>query len=367
MRILIVSHPALERESGAAQLALNLAAALCQRGHEAVAWSPEPLPPGTRWWNLHQRQRRAIERFAAREGPFDVIESPAVSATRRLARAGALVVRDVQPELLYLGYELKRQLGARVFPSPRTALHALGGGLLAGALVAGWRRARLIFCLGSRERAWMAGAFPRWEPKLRCYVTALADAEKEALAAVRRRRPGFEREREGTRFLWIGRWAPHKGTAALMAFLGARAARAGSADRFTLAGCGPAAERELPAQWLESGRVRVLPDFRRDELPELLAGHDAGLFTSEIEGWGICLNEMLESGLPVFATTAGGVDDLRPYFPEALRPFPPPERFDLHPPAEDLEANGYHARFNWPAVARSYEEQVLAALPEAQG
>jgi glycosyltransferase involved in cell wall biosynthesis len=363
MRILIVSHPALEWESGAAQLALNLAAALRGRGHEAVAWSPEPLPPGTHWWNLYQRQRRAIERYAAAEGPFDVIESPAVSATRRLARASALVVRDVQPELLYLSHELKRRLRTRFPPSPRTALHALGGGLLAGALVGGWRRARLIFCLGSRERAWMAGAFPRWEPKLRCYVTALADAEKEALAAVRRRRlPGSRGE--GARFLWIGRWATHKGTAVLMNLLGARA---GSADRFTLAGCGPAAERELPAEWLRSGRVRVLPAFRRDELPDLLAGHDAGLFTSEIEGWGICLNEMLESGLPVFATPAGGVDDLRPYFPAALRPFPPPERFDLRPPAEDLDANGYHARFNWPAIARAYEEQVLAALPETQG
>jgi glycosyltransferase involved in cell wall biosynthesis len=358
MRILIVSHPALERESGAAQTALDLAAALRQRGHDTVAWSPEPLPAGTRWWNLHQRQRRAIERFAAAEGPFDVIDSPPVSATRRLARAGCLVVRDVQPELLYLRHALRSQL--RSLPLPRLALHALGGGLLAGALVAGWRRARLILCLGSRERAWMARAFPRWEPKLRGYVIALTDAERAALAEVRRqRRP--RPEREGTRFLWIGRWAAHKGTAALLNLL---AARAGSADRFTLAGCGPAAERELPAQWLRSGRVRVIPAFRRAELPALLAGHDAGLFTSDVEGWGICLNEMLESGLPVFATTAGGVEDLRPYFPEALRPFPPPERFDSRLPAEDLEANGYAARFNWAAIARSYEEQVLAALRE---
>ena len=362
MRVLIVSHPALERESGAAQIALNLAAALRRRGHDAVAWSPEPLPADTRWWNLHQRQRREIERFAAAEGPFDVIDSPPVSATRRLARHGFLVVRDVQPELLYLRHEVRRQLGARFPPSPRTALHMVGGGLLAGALAAGWRRARLILCLGAAERAWMARAFPRWEPKLRGYVLALDDAERAALAEVRRRRRP-EPERRGARFLWIGRWASHKGTAALLRFL---AARAGSADRFTLAGCGPEAEREMPAEWLRSGRVRLLPSFRRDELPALLAGHDAGLFTSEVEGWGICLNEMLESGLPVFATAAGGVEDLRPYFPEALRPFPPPERLDPRPPAEDLEANGYHARFNWAAIARAYEEQVLAVVPEAR-
>ncbi len=359
MRILIVSHPALDRESGAAQIALNLAAALGERGHDAVAWSPEPLPADTRWWNVYQRQRRAIERFAAAAGPWDVIESPAVSATRRLARlarGGLLVVRDVQPELLYLRDALKRELRLR---SPRTLFHTLGGTLLAAALVGGWRRARLVLCLGSRERNWMAGAFPRWEGKLRTYVTAPADAEKSALAEVRRRRVPRP-DGEGARFLWIGRWTPHKGTAALRDLI---ASRARSADRFTLAGCGAAAERELPPEWLRSGRVRVIPTFRRADLPELLAGHDAGLFTSEVEGWGLCLNEMLESGLPVFATEAGGVDDLRPYFPATLRPFPPPERLDPQPPPEDLEANGYQARFCWGAIARGYEEALLAVLP----
>ena len=358
MRILIVSHPALDRESGAAQIALNLAAALGERGHDAVAWSPEPLPPDTRWWNVYQRQRRAIERFAAAEGPWDVIESPAVSATRRLARLGFLVVRDVQPELLYLRDALKRELRLR---SPRTLFHTLGGTLLAAALVGGWRRARLVLCLGSRERDWMAAAFPRWQGKLRTYVTAPADAEKGALAEVRRRR-ALAPEGEGIRFLWIGRWSPHKGTAALLALI---AARAGADDRFTLAGCGAGAERELPAEWLRSGRVRVIPAFRRADLPDLLAAHDAGLFTSEVEGWGLCLNEMLESGLPVYATEAGGVDDLRPYFPHALRPFPPPERIARDLPREDLEANGYQSRFNWGAIARGYEETLLAVWRRA--
>jgi glycosyltransferase involved in cell wall biosynthesis len=355
VRILIVSHPALDRESGAAQIALNLAAALRERGHDAVAWSPEPLPPDTRWWNVYQRQRRAIERFAAAGGPWDVIESPAVSATRRLARLGFLVVRDVQPELLYLRDALKRELRLR---SPRTLFHTFGGTLLAAALVAGWRRARLVLCLGSREREWMAAAFPRWEGKLRTYVTAPAEAEKGTLAEVRRRRSPIPGE-EGIRFLWIGRWTPHKGTAALRALI---AARAGSNERFTLAGCGPGAERELPAEWLRSGQVQVIPTFRRTALPDLLGRHDAGLFTSEVEGWGLCLNEMLESGLPVFATEAGGVDDLRPYFPHALRPFPPPERIALPPVVEDLEVNGYQGRFNWAAIAHAWEEDVLAAL-----
>ncbi len=292
MRIQIVSHPALERERGAAQTALDLAAALRQRGHDAFAWSPEPLPPDTRWWNLHQRQRRAIERFAAAEGPFDVIDSPPVSATRRLARAGCLVVRDVQPELLYLRRELRSQLrepplaaAGAARPGRRPPRRRPGGRLAAGAAdpLPGQPRARLDGPRVSALGAQAAGL--RHRPDRRRAGRPGRGAAAATPAAGAGRSP----------LLWIGRWAAHKGTAAL---LGLFAARAGSADRFTLAGCGPAAERELPAAWLRSGRVRVVPAFRRGELPALLAGHDAGLFTSDVEGWGICLNEMLESACP---------------------------------------------------------------------
>ena len=103
-----------------------------------------------------------------------------------------------------------------------------------------------------------------------------------------------------------------------------------------------------------------MPTFARAELPDLLVSHDAGIFTSNVEGWGLSLNEMLEAGLPVFATETGGVADLRPFFPQSLRPFPPPLRIEPWPQPEDLEANGYYARFDWAAVAKTYEEAVLA-------
>ena len=162
----------------------------------------------------------------------------------------------------------------------------------------------------------------------------------------------------GVRFLWIGRWSHQKGAQRLTAFLRERMA-AHPKDTFTLAGCGPAAARHLPAAWLRTGRVRLIPQFPRTALPDLLASHDAGLFTSKVEGWGLSLTEMLESGLPVYATEAGAVADLRPYFPGSLRPFPPPAEIAPACP-EDLRANGYYERFSWPEIARSYEAQVLS-------
>jgi hypothetical protein len=142
----------------------------------------------------------------------------------------------------------------------------------------------------------------------------------------------------------------------LLRFLGERAARHPD-DTFTLAGCGPGAERDLPAHLLREGRVRLVPSFPRSDLPALLAAHDAGLFTSEVEGWGLSLNEMLEAGLTVYATPAGGVADLRPFWGGRLQPFPPPARPVESLPEPDLGA--YLSFFSWPEIARRYEEEVL--------
>ena len=356
MKILLVSHPPLLAEFGAGQVVLNLGQALRDLGHDADGWSPEPLPAGTRWWNLWKYQRRAIERYAASRGPFDAIDVPAISASRELARHGALVVRSVQPELLYLRHAVAGDLAYRV--TPRSLLHAVLAGPRAAAILDGWRRARLILSQGTWEREWMRRRFPFWAAKLGMFVCATSPDEREALAAVRRQRQA-RLEKDGVRFLWIGRWTGHKGTGRLIDFFSARAA-AFPADTLTIAGCGPTAERDIPEALLRSGRVRLVPSFQRTELPSLLARHDAGLFTSSLEGWGLNLNEMLESGLPVYATEAGGVIDLRPYFPGQLLPFPPAGRPAV--PLPDLAANGYFERCSWPAIARSWEAQVGAAL-----
>lgn len=359
MRILLVSHPPLAAEMGAAQIALNLASALQARGHEAVAWSPEPLPPDTRWWNLWRRQASAAACFAAESGPWDLIDTPSIAASRELARTGPLLARSVQPELRYLWSDVRSDLAHAV--TPRAMLHAGLAAPRARAIASGWRRARTILCLGSLELAWMRRRHPAWSAKMSCYVCAPRPEERAALAAVRRARPPLA-PGGPRRFLWIGRWTAHKGTRRLLRFIGERLATAPE-DSFTLAGCGEAAAAGaagVPAAWLRSGRVRLVPAFARAELPALLAAHEVGLFTSEVEGWGLSLNEMLEAGLIVHATEAGGVPDLRLYYPQSLRPFPPPREI-AGGAREDLDANGYHEAFSWPAIARQYERVALGA------
>ena len=358
MRILIVTHPPLRPEYGAAQMALNLAAALQERGHEAVVRSTDPLPRQARWWSSWRWQRRRVEELLRSLPRFDVIDLPPVSLSRQVARAAPTVARSVQPEMRYFWCSLAGELARfpRLSPGfPARVLHSL---VLSLALYRAWKRAGIVLCLGSHEERWIGEHFASTRDRLAHYPSAPSQADQERLAEIRRRRP---QPRTVVRFLWIGRWTAHKGIRRLLEFVRERAA-ADPVASFTIAGCGEAARRNCPSALLASGRLRLLPEFGRESLGELLLDHDAGLFTSQAEGWGLSLSEMLESGLPVFATNEGGVSDLRPFFPRSLHPFPPPPGWKAAGTMEDLEAGGYYATFSWPAIARRYEELLADRL-----
>lgn len=357
MRLLIVTFGTANRESGAGQLALHLAGALRDRGHEVVSWASGEPPPSLRFWQHHPWRLRRLEAFLTAEAPFDTIDAPPIAVSARVARAARTVARSVQPDWLYFLADFGA-MGPRLRRRPfATVVHLLHSLALQRAIRSGCRRAARLLLLGSQELAWVRRRRPRLAAKSTAYFAAVPPGEHEALSLPRREpRPG------DLRYLWIGRWAAHKGVDTLCRFLASRIATH-PRERFTLAGCGPEAKESLPEEVRRSGRVEVVPAFSRAELPDLLARHDAGLFTSRVEGWGLSLNEMLEAGLTVFATRAGAVPDLEPFFPQRLLPFPPPEEVQLALPTEDLEANGYFRHFTWPAIAERYEREVLAALP----
>ena len=363
MRILIVSFVPLSHQFGAAQLAMHLAEGLRSRGHQAETWAPEAPPAGLSGWRHTAWRRLQLERHIEQTGPFDRVDLPPIALDRRIARRAATVVRSVQPDWLYFRAEWAGRRPLRN-GALRAAFHFAYGLAQQRAPRRGLLLADQILCLGSTERDALAQRHPRLREKLAFYVVAPTEAEQCALAAIRAARRTGEARGRGRRFLWIGRWAAHKGTEALVDFL-LRRRRERPEDSCTIAGCGPEALRDLPRELVESGCVRVVPAFDRPELGPLLANHDAGLFTSLAEGWGLSLNEMLESGLPVYATEAGGVADLRPYFPNALRPFPPPMEVESAP-SDDPEARGYFRRFCWERIAEEYERVLLTARAQAR-
>lgn len=353
MRILFAVLSPISAELGAAQMALNLAEGLRALGHEVVVWTPQPVPAGVRWWRHTAWLRRRIAEYVREDGRFDLVDAPPVAISRALARQCVTVARSVQPDLQYLWVEAlhgRRVEGRGLFMGLVTALY---NAYVAALVLAGWGRARGILCLGGLEYAWMRRWFPWWLGKTGMYVNALGDPERAGLAKIRSRRgvpPG-----PGLRWLWMGRWVAHKGADVCADFLRERLRQAPS-DTVTIAGCGPGIDQRLPVEFVRSGRIRVIPAYGRSDLAALLAGSDVGLFTSRAEGWGLTLQEMLESGLPVYATMAGAVHDLKGEFPRQLRAFSRVLPAGDEACAPDAPGEAYFLRFGWPAIAKAYLE-----------
>jgi glycosyltransferase involved in cell wall biosynthesis len=351
LRVLLVVLAPLDSTLGASQMALNLAGALRAAGVDATLWSPYPKKAVVPWWRELSWMRRSLREFVAKNGPFDVIDALPAALSGDLGRNAVLVARSVQPDLRYLWISMRARGPRRSYALARQAVEAAFGVYVATLIVSGWQLADHILCLGSLERDWMHRRFPWWRSKTTMYVNAIAGAERPVLAEVRRSRRAFPGG--PTRYLWLGRWTAHKGTRALVDFL-ERKASAGSADTVTIAGCGETVEHDIGPAVMTAANVTIVPRYGRDELPALLREHDAGLFTSSVEGWGLTIQEMLESGMPVYATEAGAVPDLRGSFAALLRPFPPPmeRESDARAPAELDPA--YLDRFNWDAIANDY-------------
>jgi glycosyltransferase involved in cell wall biosynthesis len=356
VRILIVGHCPLDRELGAAQIHLNLADGLRELGHSVRLWSPWPMEAGTHWATVEYTMREKLRAFLRTAEDFDLVDCPAFLNGRGfLKRKVTWVCRSVQPDIQYMVETLRARRGTSAPALTKTAFAASKTAALATLICLGWASADFIMCLGEVERAWIARKFPWLGPKLRAYDGAITEADGAEMKRVREsRRP--RRDHEPVRYLWIGRWAEHKGVALLEVFLRERLTL-GLNEQFTIAGCGAPGERAL-ASLLDSQRVRVVPTFTRGQLPGLLGEHHAGLFTSRVEGWGLVLNEMLESGLPVFATSAGGVKDLQGALGPAVQAFPPPAMFVSPPPPSAEQWARYDDRFRWKTIAARYVESV---------
>jgi phosphatidylinositol alpha-1,6-mannosyltransferase len=105
------------------------------------------------------------------------------------------------------------------------------------------------------------------------------------------------RDRGGCTFLYVGRLAPEKGLDVLLR------AFDDVPGRLLIAGSGPQ-EAELRSQ--TNGRVQLLGQLEREELPALYASADCFVLPSRSEPWGMVLNEAAAAGLPLVASEAAG-------------------------------------------------------------
>jgi len=363
LRILIVTHAPLSPKFGAGQMAINLAEAFRDQGHAVTCWSPHPMQACTRWWaelRNWQFMRSKLDEFLKTQKSFDVIDCYPLLLTERVAESGCSIARSVQPDILYRLSEIQNSQNngfkAIAFKAFNLFLILPYLSLL---LLQSWRRANYILCLGSIELEWMKKWFPWWKGKLVSYNNALSHREQIQVAKIRSCRQ--RREGEGCRFLWIGRWTHHKGITELTEFIQKRIPL-NPKDTFTIAGCGTYAEKQFSSRLLQSGNVKIISSFERNQIYSLLLNHDIGLFTSRVEGWGMVLNEMLESGMPVFATRAGGVTDLSTFCPDMIKLFPPKLEgvIDMLSCSTKTDMKDYYQTFSWLKIAEDYIKLVAS-------
>jgi len=371
LRILIMTHAPLSPEFGAGQMTINLGEAFRELGHDVTLWSSHPVPQSNfNIFSLFQHiwtARKKFDCFLANEAVFDIIDCSAVYISKQVLRSGTIVVsRSVQPEVLYLIHDLFQTSNFRnLLRKPFDIIDIL---LYTFYLIQGWQRASLVLCLGSLGFEWTKNKVPWISKKLDYYVNALASKEQQLLSKIR-----IDRKlnlSDSVRFLWVGRWSSHKGTSMLVKFI-LEQTNVRPDDSFTIAGCGSSAENDIPSHLIDSGRVKIIPTFDREDLYSLLAEHDVGLFTSKVEGWGLVLNEMLESGMNVYATNAGGVVDLMPLFPNLLRSFPVQSTISNQNNHDFRDSNWqkYYEHFTWTSIANHYLNQsaISSKLTQSEG
>lgn len=114
----------------------------------------------------------------------------------------------------------------------------------------------------------------------------------------------------GTGVAFVGSWLPRKGNDLAVRAITKVLARRPDQE-ILLAGTGASAETvlaDLPEQ--VRPRVRVVPGFRRQELPSILRGCGILLFPSRSEGYPLSLVEAMACGLVPVASAIPGVVDV---------------------------------------------------------
>jgi glycosyltransferase involved in cell wall biosynthesis len=324
LRILMVIHTHWTRDLGAPRVQLELAEELRALGHEVEKFSYEDAFPGRAaeradTFGFHGRLRAYLASnlsFAARAAAyvranarrFDVIDANQTDLPfpkHRLGFTGLLVARSVGLIPAYHEFDSfaaarwperssARQLARRLltYPGRRRRLRDVARSFRCADLINVSNRDDLtrLTRLGFGAKAVL---FP----------FGLAAARRAAFLAARR----SIAERLAARTVaFIGAWNSRKGAKDWPEIVERVLARQPAA-RFLLLGTGHTREyvlRDFPPALRPA--LQVIPSYRSEELPGLLAPATVGAFPGYLEGFGFGLLEMMAAGLPTAAYDAAG-------------------------------------------------------------
>jgi glycosyltransferase involved in cell wall biosynthesis len=325
LRILMVIHTPWTRDLGAPRVQLELAEELRALGHRVEKFSYEDAFPRPASRNGHRPGRlgqalavlRANRSFAARAGAyvaaharrFDVVEAHQTDLPlpkRRLGLGGLLVARSVGLIPVYREFE---RFAARRWPEPASARDLAHRALTwPGArrrnrdVLPSFRSADLIN-VSNRDDLRVVAEEMGFGDKAVMFPFGLSRSRAEAFA---RERATIAERLAAQTVAFIGTWNSRKGAKDWPEIV-ARVRRRVPGARFLFLGTGMSEEavrRGFPAAEQES--LAVVPAYRSEELPELLARATVGAFPGYLEGFGFGLLEKLAAGLPTVAYDAPG-------------------------------------------------------------
>jgi glycosyltransferase involved in cell wall biosynthesis len=319
LRILMVSHVPLVRELGAGRAQLDLAEDLRRLGHEIAFYDVRNAFPNGRRGRRFRPDRfgeHAAAFIRSRAGRFDVVDAHhgVLPYTKRdLGLDGLLVARSSG---LYAFYAEFARHAAATWPAlipgtaPGQALQRLRSRQRDRDCRRSLQECDFALLLTDDEVTWAnreLGVSDRW------VAVPHGLREKDATALAAARRPAEDRQRQ-CEVSFVGSWSLRKGSADWPEIIDRVLERVPRA-KFRFLGTG--AEPEA----LRREGVTVVPSYRPEELPELLATATVGALPSYAEGWPFGLLEQLASGLPCVAYDIPGPRSmLRPFGPSALAP-----------------------------------------------
>ena len=313
LRILMVSDVPWKRELGAARGQIESAQELMRLGHFVDKFDYEDAfgdEAAKRWHRLFPLRfaRRARAYVRAHGRAFDVIEAlPGdLPFTREeLDFTGLLVARSMGLHPLYEQY-IKYERATWPDRIPGTVigktLHRFTVRRKTALAQRSLRVADLVRVLNRDEETYVSRALGLGG-KCITLPDGLTDGFAEALA--RSALPARERLRR-REVVFVGSWCLRKGAADWGDIVNrTRTLVPDVTFRFLGTGC----DREEVVRDAGSSHadvISVVPHFRSDQLPGLLAGATAGTLPSYIEGFPFSVLEQLAAGLPTIAYDAPG-------------------------------------------------------------
>jgi glycosyltransferase involved in cell wall biosynthesis len=310
LRILLVADFEDDPRLGSAKVAHKLRDELRAAGHHCDALFSDGI--GRTPSNRQVRQlvapalaMRAIRR-ASTSAPYDIIDAASAEGLwfgvrRRLgsAKGTALICRSNGLE--HLNYRrMIEDSDAALLSKPLTRRIWYPASRLSQVAAAA-RVADRLLVLNEADRRFAVGR--KWQPNSRVDVIphGVSDRFLSAAGAVPSRGAGM---------LFCGAWDLVKGTPYLVAALN-QLAREGKPVRLTVLGPGLTADRVIetfsPAA---KPFVTVIDRVPEDQVIAEYRRHDALVFPSTYEGFGLVALEAMSQGLPVIATPVGCIPDL---------------------------------------------------------